>query len=146
VTGIRAHLLPLGDEAGPEPAPYALHGVNLTLRPDLRPAGWEDELDFGGVAMAGLRSPLTMWLVEGADLRIVVDTGCDVSEGGVARTASVLRDHAIWTEHRAEWTVEAQLARFSLRPEDIDVVINTCCHFDHIGNNIKFPRATFIVQ
>jgi glyoxylase-like metal-dependent hydrolase (beta-lactamase superfamily II) len=25
-------------------------------------------------------------------------------------------------------------------------VINTCCHFDHIGNNTKFPNARFIVQ
>src|SRR5215469_17890014 len=67
-TGIRAHLLPLGDEAGPEPALYALHGVNLSLEPSMRPTGWEDELDFGPVKMAGLRSPLTMWLIEGADL------------------------------------------------------------------------------
>ncbi len=144
--GIRAHLLPLGDEAGPEPAPYALHGVNLTLEPELRPSGWEDELDFGGVTMAGLRSPLTMWLIEGAGLKIVVDTGCDVSARSPAESSSVLRDHTIWTEHRAEWTVEAQLARFDLEPADIDVVINTCCHFDHIGNNTKFSNATFVVQ
>jgi glyoxylase-like metal-dependent hydrolase (beta-lactamase superfamily II) len=145
-TGIRAHLLPLGDEAGPEPALFALHGVNLTLQPDMRPTGWEDELDFGAVKMAGLRSPLTMWLIEGAELNIVVDTGCDVSADSLARSASVLRDHVIWAEHRPEWTVEAQLARFGLRPEDIHVVINTCCHFDHIGNNTKFPNARFVVQ
>ena len=33
----------------------------------MRPTGWEDELDFGAVTMAGLRSPLTMWLIEGAE-------------------------------------------------------------------------------
>ena len=58
----------------------------------------------------------------------------------------MLREHVIWTEHRAEWTVEAQLARFGLEAEDIDVVVNTCCHFDHIGNNTKFTNATFLVQ
>ena len=26
------------------------------------------------------------------------------------------------------------------------MVINTCCHFDHIGNNKSFPNARFIVQ
>jgi len=26
------------------------------------------------------------------------------------------------------------------------VVINTCCHFDHMGHNTKFRNATFIVQ
>jgi N-acyl homoserine lactone hydrolase len=143
---IRAHLLPLGDEAGPAPASYALHGVDLTLQPDHRPAGWEDELDFGGMKMAGLRSPLTMWLIEGAGLNIVVDTGCDLGRDSPAVASPVLREHTIWTRHRPEWTVEAQLSRFDLEPSDIDIVINTCCHFDHIGNNTKFTKATFIVQ
>jgi hypothetical protein len=115
-SGLKAHLLPLGDEAGPEPAFYALHGVDLALQPEMRPSGWEDELDFGVAKMAGLRSPLTMWLIEGGALNIVVDTGCDVSERSTARSSSVLRDHAIWVEHRPEWTVEAQLARFTLEP------------------------------
>ena len=35
-TDIRAHLLPFGDAAGSEPALFALHGVNLTLEPDVR--------------------------------------------------------------------------------------------------------------
>lgn len=140
------HLLPLGDEAGPSPAPYALHGVDLEREPLMRPFGWEEELDFGDVKGAGLRSPLTMWLIEGAALNIVVDTGCDMSEHAPPATRAVLRKHVIWTEHRPEWTVEAQLHRFNLRPEDIDVVVNTCCHFDHIGNNTKFQNATFFVQ
>ncbi|MBV9169009.1 MAG: N-acyl homoserine lactonase family protein [Chloroflexi bacterium] len=120
--------------------------MNLTIEPEHRPCGWEDELDFGDVKMAGLRSPLTMWLIEGAGLNIVVDTGCDLSEQSPAIGGSVLRQHAIWTRRRPEWTVEAQLARFGLEPADIDVVINTCCHFDHIGNNTRFTNATFIVQ
>jgi glyoxylase-like metal-dependent hydrolase (beta-lactamase superfamily II) len=144
--GMKLHFLPLGDEAGPSPALYALHGVDLGLDPDKRPFGWEENLDFGGVTLAGLRSPLTMWLIEGADVNIVVDTGCDMSESASQGTREALRDHVIWTDHRPEWTVEAQLARFALRPEDIDVVINTCCHFDHIGNNTKFANATFFIQ
>jgi len=144
--GIRAHLLPTGDEAGPAPALYALHGVDLSVEPDKRPSGWEDDLDFGVMRAAGLRSPLTMWLVEGADSNIVVDTGCDVSEQSPAVRTAVLQRRAIWTEHRPEWTVEAQLARFGLHPDDIDVVINTCCHFDHMGHNTKFRNAHFIVQ
>jgi glyoxylase-like metal-dependent hydrolase (beta-lactamase superfamily II) len=144
--GIEIHLLPLGDEAGPSPAPYALHGVDLSIRPELRPFGWEEQLDFGGVTMAGLRSPLTMWLIRGSNLNIVVDSGCDMSESAPPAIRDVLQQHTIWTRHEPEWTVEAQLARFNLRPEDIDVVINTCCHFDHIGNNTKFTNATFFVQ
>ncbi len=48
-----------------------------------------------------------------------------------------------------------QLAERGLRPEDIDIVINTHLHFDHAGNNTRregdrlvptFPRARYIVQ
>ena len=121
----RAHLLPLGDEAGPAPASYALHGVDLTRsRSTGRPAG--RTLD-RGMKMAGLRSPLTMWLIEGAGLNIVVDTGCDLGRDSPAVASPVLREHTIWTRHRPEWTVEAQLSRFDLEPSDIDIVINTCC-------------------
>ena len=144
--GIRAHLLPLGDEAGPAPAPYALHAVDLELEPDKRPAGWEEDLDFGGLHKPGLRSPLTMWLIEGADQVIVVDTGCDMSPDASSAARAALREHVIWTEHRPEWTVDAQLARFGLRAQDVEVVVNTCGHFDHIGNNTRFTNATFFLQ
>jgi hypothetical protein len=53
VNGIRAHLLPLGDEAGPAPAPYALQASISTSSPK-RPSGWTEDLDFGGVRAAGL--------------------------------------------------------------------------------------------
>jgi glyoxylase-like metal-dependent hydrolase (beta-lactamase superfamily II) len=144
--GITAHLLPLGDEAGPSPASYALQGVDLEREPDKRPTGWEEDLAFGDIRAAGLRSPLTMWLITGAPLNVVIDTGCDMSDHAPPETREALHRHLVWTEHRPEWTVEAQLARFGLRPADIDVVVNTCCHFDHIGNNTKFTNATFIVQ
>jgi glyoxylase-like metal-dependent hydrolase (beta-lactamase superfamily II) len=42
--------------------------------------------------------------------------------------------------------LRAQLARFGLKPEDIDIVINTHLHFDHCGNNDLFPNAKFYVQ
>ena len=139
--GLRVHFLPLGDEAGPAPAPYALFGVDLEHDVSRRPSGWEDELRFDGKVMAGLRSPLTMWLIEGGDLNIVVDTGCS---HGRPDTDAALERNAIWTEHRPEWTVKAQLKTVGLTPADVDVVVNTCCHFDHIGNNTEFPTSDFL--
>ncbi|SCF98948.1 MBL fold metallo-hydrolase [Streptomyces sp. Ncost-T10-10d] len=38
------------------------------------------------------------------------------------------------------------LARFGLRPEDIDHVVVSHLHFDHIGNLDHFPRAAFSVS
>jgi len=49
----------------------------------------------------------------------------------------------------------AELDRFGVRPDDIDVVINTHLHFDHCGWNVRregsrllptFPRARYFVQ
>jgi len=45
-----------------------------------------------------------------------------------------------------EQNLKAQLAQHGLKPEDIHIVVNTHLHFDHCGNNIRFPNAKFIVQ
>lgn len=49
-------------------------------------------------------------------------------------------------KRRAEENLKTQLANYNLKPEDIDVVINTHLHFDHCGNNTIFINAKFIVQ
>ena len=38
------------------------------------------------------------------------------------------------------------LAAKGLKPEDVDVVVLTHLHFDHIGNTDLFTNARFIVQ
>lgn len=43
-------------------------------------------------------------------------------------------------------TLQAELSKHGLKPEDIDFVINTHLHFDHCGNNALFKNAQFIVQ
>jgi glyoxylase-like metal-dependent hydrolase (beta-lactamase superfamily II) len=45
-----------------------------------------------------------------------------------------------------EQNLKAQLAVYGLKPEDINIVINTHLHFDHCGNNNLFPNAKFYVQ
>ncbi len=42
--------------------------------------------------------------------------------------------------------LRAQLQRYGLKPENIDVIINTHLHFDHCGNNKHFTNAKFYVQ
>ena len=42
--------------------------------------------------------------------------------------------------------IVARLAALALRPDDVNVVVNSHLHFDHAGNNGAFPKATFIVQ
>src|SRR5579862_6217691 len=87
------HHLQVGDEAGPAPAPFALFGVDLSLDSQRRPAGWQEDLSFNGKVMAGLRSPLTMWLVRAGGLNVVVDTGC--TPGRPDADAALVRN-SIW--------------------------------------------------
>jgi len=49
-------------------------------------------------------------------------------------------------KRKANETLKAQLMKHGLKPEDIDVVINTHLHFDHCGNNKLFKNARFVVQ
>ncbi len=62
--------------------------------------------------------------------------------------------HQIYAPDRSRSLLQ-QLAARGLRPEDVDIVINTHLHFDHTGNNVRrqgerlvptFPRARYIVQ
>jgi glyoxylase-like metal-dependent hydrolase (beta-lactamase superfamily II) len=52
-------------------------------------------------------------------------------------------------------TLLADMARHAIRPEDVDIVINTHLHFDHCGGNttyrdgrlaLTFPRAHYFLQ
>jgi len=49
-------------------------------------------------------------------------------------------------KRKAEENLKAQLAQHGLKPEDIDIVVNTHLHFDHCGNNALFPNVKFVVQ
>jgi len=46
----------------------------------------------------------------------------------------------------ADETLLASLVKQRLKPDDIDMVINTHLHFDHCGNNKLFKKARFVVQ
>jgi len=49
-------------------------------------------------------------------------------------------------KRKAEENLRAQLLQYGLKPENIDIVVNTHLHFDHCGNNALFTNAKFIVQ
>ena len=42
--------------------------------------------------------------------------------------------------------VLAQLAKAGVKPEEIDIVVLTHLHWDHVGDVDKFPNAEFIVS
>jgi len=72
------------------------------------------------------------------ETRILIDTGIgDLPE-------KYRKFHTV--KRKPDETLKAQLQVHTLKPEDIDVVVNTHLHFDHCGNNKCFTDAKFYVQ
>ena len=78
------------------------------------------------------------WYIEGAERKILVDTGA---------TVDLFRARFGPEEYvEAVQPIEEGLRRFGLTPEDIDIVILTHLHWDHVGLGFKFRKAKFVVQ
>lgn len=77
--------------------------------------------------------------IGGAKKRIVVDAGPPDLEHS-------LKYHPEFQSEprKREQEIEAQLARAGVKPEEIDIVVLTHLHWDHVGNVTKFPNAQFI--
>jgi N-acyl homoserine lactone hydrolase len=82
--------------------------------------------------------PLICWYIEGADKKILVDTG-----GGDPADAQPR-----WRPYKREkeQSLEHALGALGVKSEEIDTVIVTHLHWDHSGGNKLFPNAEMIVQ
>lgn len=98
---------------------------------------------FGGTLINSnqgtIRNPMVYTLILGgrqgeAAKPIVIDTGM---KGGFSPSGKTYDN----VEHP-----DAILGKVGLSPEDVETVILTHLHFDHIGNIDRFPNATFHVQ
>jgi glyoxylase-like metal-dependent hydrolase (beta-lactamase superfamily II) len=86
-------------------------------------------------------------LVRSRGKTILIDTGLGTKLGADERER--------WGLERPSGGIEQGLARVGVRPEDVDIVINTHLHWDHCGGNTRlvgdrleaaFPRASYWVQ
>jgi glyoxylase-like metal-dependent hydrolase (beta-lactamase superfamily II) len=75
------------------------------------------------------------WYIEGAGERILVDAGSDSSL--FTKRGVVVKDIQ---------TLESGLGKLGITTDDIDLVILTQVHFDHVAEAYKFPRARLLVQ
>lgn len=84
-----------------------------------------------------------VWYIQGPKENILVDAGSSaqmrVTSG--AGTTMFPEGHA---EHIQ--TLEEGLGKLGLKPEDIDIVILTHAHEDHVQLACNYPRAKFIIQ
>jgi len=80
--------------------------------------------------------PGYIWYIEGGGERILVDAGGDVEYMWNIR-AIPARDIE---------TVESGLGKLGISPDDIDLVILTHLHQDHVGQAFRFHKARFVIQ
>lgn len=111
--------------------PYEVYALRYSSRPTVASAKFyryelyrEPDRDFD--------TAYYFWLVRNSVRTVLVDCG-------YSQEAANTRDRRIDTD-----PVEL-LARLGVGPEDVDHVVLSHMHFDHIGNIGLFPRATFSI-
>lgn len=81
--------------------------------------------------------PIYTWYIEGSDKNILIDTG------ELAPLKSKEREDTIGGKI---YTFEEGLAKWGLKPEDIDIVLHTHLHNDHCENDSKCINAVFYIH
>lgn len=81
--------------------------------------------------------PIYCWYIEGGDKTILVDTG------ELSPIRSEAREKAIGGKI---YTFEEGLARYNIKPQDVDIVIHTHLHNDHCENDFKCANARIYVH
>ncbi|RKS93005.1 4-pyridoxolactonase [Microbacterium sp. AG790] len=114
-----------------DPKVYLLDGGTLVI--DESDVHWH--INLGNP----VRFPVYSVLVEHADGLILYDTGFDLEH-----VKAVLPFEL--PEQTPEQTIPGQLAKIGYKPEDIDIVVNSHFHFDHVGGNKYLTNATHLVH
>jgi len=84
-----------------------------------------------------VKSTSYMWYIEGANQTIIVDGGSD---------AKLRADFRGSTRGVDIMSFEDALKKVGLKPENVDMVIQTHLQWDHVGNTQKFHNAKVVVQ
>ncbi|MCW2952281.1 MAG: hypothetical protein JWQ48_1451 [Conexibacter sp.] len=97
-----------------------------------------------GTRAAGSMVPVPVWLIEGTARVTLIDTGL----GPIDEVEAMQRRYGIdfVATKSDEQDLVAGLAARGVAPEDVEVVVLTHLHFDHVGNVELFPNARFVVQ
>ena len=83
------------------------------------------------------RFPVYSLYIDHPDGKVLIDTGFE--KGWVERKLPFEKP-----QQSEDQQIVNQLAKIGVKPEEIDIVVNSHLHFDHCSNNKLFPQATFI--
>ena len=123
-----------------------LHGPIMppaVFFPDLPEQAWDERLapDHYDVASGMVKVAMQTWLLRSEGRTILIDTGVGNDKPRPAVPA--------WDHLQLDY-----LSNLGVRPEDVDLVINTHLHVDHVGWNTRweggewvptFPNATYLM-
>jgi|GEM_PF-661007 len=113
----------------------------------VKPFGYKERIERSdGTVGAGTMVPIPIYYIEGTSRKMVVDTGTNLEVCRAAEELTLAYGAKQYWYHTADQDVRVQLERIGAKPEEIDTVILTHLHLDHIGNLKLFPNARFIVQ
>jgi len=142
----RIHWLNTGFIVCPTSAAMYQSGVNPDVPGrQIKPYAWKKDIKLtNGNTVEGLLIPAPAWYIEGAGKKIIVDTGLPPKN-----ELNELQERYSGTgsEHfLADEDLGVQLEKLGTSPSEIDIVILTHLHYDHIGMNEIFTNATFLVH
>ena len=129
-----------------------MHGPIMSTEdffPDMPEQSWQEHRDWLvpdhlGATDTMVHVAIQTWLLRSNGRTILVDTGV----GNDKSRPSV----DVWNHLELDYL--GNLARAGVRPEDVDLVINTHLHVDHVGWNTRlingewaptFPNATYLM-
>ena len=86
-----------------------------------------------------VRAPFIAWYIEGLEKKVLIDTGPPSEERGQ-------KLHAVLNPKVSpEQETPRRLLQMGIKPEDIEVLVLTHLHWDHVGQVDKFRKARIFV-
>lgn len=143
---VRIHHIVTGELESSLPVSLLNAGAHPKLERDaVLPFGYRyDIVRRNGTVTEGVMVPVPVWLIEGTKKNILIDTGL----GDIDEVSEMQSRYGVdfVASRTADQDLVAGLAAHGLEPSDIDLVVLTHLHFDHVGNTELFPNARFVVQ
>lgn len=144
--GIKIHQIVTGELENTLAGHLLNSGNHPHIKPEaVLPYGFtRDRVLHDGTQAPGGMVPIPVWLLEGTEQTILVDTGL----GDLEEIMTLMSTYGVdmLATRGPDQDIVAGLAAHGVRPEDVDIVVLSHLHFDHVGNNHLFPNATFVVQ
>ena len=94
--------------------------------------------------------PYIIWNIAGADKNILIDAGCSAADYTRivkgSKTEELIANGETFKDVQDVTGFEDGLAAWGLKPADIDYIIMTHLHRDHVMNTVKCKNAKIVVQ